>query len=256
MKYAQELIKLNNYSPDTRITKVIEDAEYIEFKSLFKTWVNENESVNFGKPYHIGRIAKVMRKSFETDKLKENQTLSAETQLVDDGKGEKEIFYVQNSELFPLKQEDYGKFYTQNCYVIVYTYDKNNVIIYFWFGLNSSNEERIIAESKAVELDESKYCGQSVLVRVIECSEPLQLMFIFHGLMIIFKGRYSVDKPIDKCLLQVKGTTEYNTKSVEVECKAKSLNSNCVLILSLPDRNYIWSGKVCQISFLFSQLIK
>jgi hypothetical protein len=251
MKYANELIKLNNYSPDTRITKVIEGAEHIEFKSLFKTWVNENESVNFGKPYHIGRIAKVMKESFETDKLKENHALSAETQLVDDGKGEKEIFYVENSQLLPLKQEDYGKFYTQNCYVIVYTYDKNNVIICLWFGLSSSNEERVIAESKAEELDQSKYCGQSVLVRVIECNEPLQLMFIFHGLMIIYKGRYAVDKSIDKCLLQVKGTTEYNTKSVEVECKAKSLNSNCVFILSLPDKNYIWSGKVCQTSFLF-----
>jgi len=242
MKYAHELIKTNNYSPNTKITKVIEDAENVEFKSLFKTWITEKATFNFNKGY-VGRISKIMKGNFDSSKLKEDPRLSAKTQLVDDGNGKKEIFYIENSDLKPLRQEDYGSFYKENCYIIVYTYD-SNVIIYYWFGSNSSADERNITEAKVSEIDQNQYSGKAVLVRVIECGEPIHLMLMFKGLMIIYKGRYASDKSPDKYLLQVKGTTDYNTKSVEVECNATSLNYNCVFVLSLPDKNYIWSGKV------------
>ena len=62
--------------------------------------------------------------------------------------------------------------------------------------------------------------------------------------MTIYKGKYDPNSPVDSPLLQVKGTTEYNCKAVEVEKKASSLNSNCVFILKTPSKNFIWVGTV------------
>ena len=55
--------------------------------------------------------------------------------MVDDGKGTKEVYRVENFDLVSVPKEDHGKFYSGDCYVILYTYKVNNRdkhIIYFW----------------------------------------------------------------------------------------------------------------------------
>ena len=55
--------------------------------------------------------------------------------MVDDGRGTKEVFRVEKFNLVPIPKEDYGKFYSGDCYVILYTYKVKNQdkhIIYFW----------------------------------------------------------------------------------------------------------------------------
>ena len=55
--------------------------------------------------------------------------------ISDDGKGNKEIFRVQDFDLVPLDEGVYGKFFGGDSYVIRYTYEKNGgpgYIIYFW----------------------------------------------------------------------------------------------------------------------------
>ena len=241
MKYANQLIKQNNYSPKTKICKVIEDSEPVQFKSIFKTWAPDPKiAVNYNKGY-VGRVANVVDKKIDT---KDNHRMAAETQLVDDGSGHKTCYYVDQSKLVTVKEEECARFFKQNCYVIVYEYESNKSIIYYWFGSESKPEERDVAEKEANELNDKKFEGKAVLVRVYECREPIHLMFIFHGLMIIVKGRYNPNTVTNNNLLQVKGTTEYNCKAVEVERNANSLNSNCVFVLTTPNANYIWVGTV------------
>ncbi len=42
----------------------------------------------------------------------------------------------------------------------------------------------------------------------------------------------------------MRGTNEYNTRAVQVEEKATSLNSNDCFVLETPQCTYIWYGKV------------
>ena len=254
MKYANQLIKQNNYSPKTKITKVIEGSELIQFKTLFKTWSEvEKISVDYSRGY-VGRVAKVVENKVDNKSVKDNHKLSAETQLVDDGNGEKECFYIDNNQLLRLKDQDVGRFHKQNCYVILYKYNSDKSLIYYWFGSESTPEDRNLAETKAFEIDSKQFSGKSVMVRVIECQEPIHLLLVFHGLMTIFKGKYDPNTPIGTHLLQVKGTTEYNTRAVEVDRNASSLNSNCVFVLTLPEKNLIWSGKVSSIYLLSNSI--
>ena len=55
--------------------------------------------------------------------------------MVDDGTGAKEIFRVDNFDLVQVPDEDHGKFYSGDCYVILYAYNtgsQDRFIIYFW----------------------------------------------------------------------------------------------------------------------------
>ncbi len=45
-------------------------------------------------------------------------------------------------------------------------------------------------------------------------------------------------------LFHVRGTNDYNTRAVQVEEKASSLNSNDCFVLETPKCTYIWYGKV------------
>lgn len=58
LKYAMELIKKKGYPQKTEVTKVIEDGETVEFKSLFKQWSANTFSANVEKH---GRLYKLVR---------------------------------------------------------------------------------------------------------------------------------------------------------------------------------------------------
>ena len=61
--------------------------------------------------------------------------------MPDNGGGKLEIWRVENFELQPWPKEKYGEFYSGDSFVLLYTYlvnDKENFIIYFWQGLESS----------------------------------------------------------------------------------------------------------------------
>ena len=66
---------------------------------------------------------------------KKNPFQAAESGMIDDGKSAKEIYRVDNFDLVEVPEEDYGKFYSGDCYVVLYAYTANNrdnYIIYFW----------------------------------------------------------------------------------------------------------------------------
>ena len=55
--------------------------------------------------------------------------------MIDDGKSAKEVYRVDNFDLVEVAEEDYGKFYSGDCYVVLYAYtvnNRDNYIIYFW----------------------------------------------------------------------------------------------------------------------------
>lgn len=56
LKYALELINSKGYSPKTEVTKVIEDGESVEFRSLFESW-----KVSDGDKHHGARLFRMQR---------------------------------------------------------------------------------------------------------------------------------------------------------------------------------------------------
>ncbi len=74
---------------------------------------------------------------------------------------------------------------------------------------------------------DDKLDGKAVQVRVVQGKEPPHFMAIFGGQMVVFSGgraskfdgvngRDVTVQSKDKYLLQVRGTSRYNTKAVEV----------------------------------------
>lgn len=252
MRNAQGFIKKKGYPEHTRVTRVIDGGEPIEFKNIFKSWKDSNQSNGFGATYNVGRIAKIIPQTFDPTVLHENHAMAAETQMVDDGKGDKQVFRIKSFDAIEVPKEEFGKFFSGDSYIVIYKYGSGNVIIYYWIGLESSVDEKGTAAMKTVEFDNNLFSGKAVQVRVVEGKEPPHFRAIFNGEMIIYRGGFASgflngdnqDKTKDIILLQVRGTTSYNTKAVEVECRASSLNSNDVFVLLTSDKVYVWAGKV------------
>ena len=72
---------------------------------------------------------------FDAATLHERPDIAAETGMVDDGNGVMEVFRVDHFELESVPEKDYGKFYSGDCYVVLYAYNDNGkkkYLIYFW----------------------------------------------------------------------------------------------------------------------------
>jgi hypothetical protein len=253
MRNAQGFITKKGYPQHTRVTRVIDSGEPIEFKNLFKSWKDANLANGFGNAYHVGKIAKIIPQTFDPSVLHENHGMAAETQMVDGGNGHKQVYRVKDFDLVEVPEEDFGKFHSGDCYVVVYTYGAQNVILYYWLGSKSSVDERGTAAMKTVDLDNNKFAGHAVQVRVVEGKEPAHFMAIFGGKMIILMGGFgsgfnnnqsNEESLKNTSLLQVRGTNQYSTKAVEVHPSASSLNSNDVFVLLTHEIAYVWAGKV------------
>ncbi|EFA76836.1 hypothetical protein PPL_09588 [Heterostelium album PN500] len=61
-----------------------------------------------------------------------------------DGTGTYEMWYVDNMKILPIPEEEYGHFYSGNCYLIRYTYTRWNAlkyIIYIWQGADATRQD-------------------------------------------------------------------------------------------------------------------
>uniref|UniRef100_A0A2D4MNQ7 HP domain-containing protein n=2 Tax=Micrurus TaxID=8634 RepID=A0A2D4MNQ7_9SAUR len=153
--------------------------------------------------------------------------------------------------MVPVNPKTYGQFYGGDCYLILYTYTTSgrpHYIIYMWQGRHASVDETTACAINAVELDK-KYGDEPVQIRVTMGKEPRHFLAIFKGNLIIYEGgirhgQKTEPEPAVQ-LFQVRGTDEFNTKTVEVPARASSLNSNDVFLLKTNQVCYLWCGKGC-----------
>lgn len=254
MRNAQGFSKKKNYPASTPVTRVIDGGEPVDFKALFKSWKEKNQSVGMGKTFTRGQIAKVVQTKFDAATLHENTKMAAQTQMVDDGKGTKQVYRVEDFDMKPIPESEYGQFYDGDCYVIFYSYHagtSENFIVYYWLGSKSTADEQGTAALKAVELDD-KVGGKAVQVRVVQSKEPPHFIAIFGGKIICYRGGKASGfhnlKETDvghenSYLIQIRGTQYSHVKATEVEKRGASLNSNDVFVLVTPKETIIWAGK-------------
>ncbi|CAM4856581.1 unnamed protein product [Rotaria socialis] len=250
-------LQKKGYTKTTKVCRVIDGGEPMEFIALFKTWIDSNAQKGLGKTYSKGNIAKIVSSQFDINTMHLHPELAAATQMPDNGSGKKEIYRIDQFKMIPYAESMHGTFFSGDSFVIQYTYSdqqRSNTLIYFWLGHFSSIDEQAAAAIGAVELDK-KINGTGTIIRVVQDKEPPHFMAMFQGHMIIFKhGKRSgfrnlqyhdenTNENEDTYLLQVRGISKYDTKAVQVDLRASSLNSNDCFVLFTAHCVYIWCGK-------------
>nr|XP_002713820.1 scinderin isoform X1 [Oryctolagus cuniculus] len=247
MKTAEEFLEQMNYPRNTQIQVLPEGGETPIFKQFFKDWKDKDQSDGFGKVYVTEKVARIEQIPFDASQLHSSPQMAAQHNMVDDGSGEVEIWRVESNGRVQVDPDSYGEFYGGDCYIILYTYPRGQ-IIYTWQGANATRDELTTSAFLTVQLDRS-LGGQAVQVRVSQGKEPAHLLSLFKEKpLIIYKNGTSKEggqapaAPVR--LFQVRRNLASITRIMEVDVDASSLNSNDVFVLKLQQNNgYIWIGK-------------
>ncbi|XP_071781783.1 villin-1 [Centroberyx gerrardi] len=248
---AEAYIKAKGYPPSTYVETVNDGAESALFKQLFQSWTIKGQTVGLGTMNSLGKIAKVEQIKFDATSMHARPDLAAQQKMVDDGTGEAEVWRIEDNELVPVDKKWLGHFYGSDCYLILYKYEVSNrrhYMLYIWQGRHASTAELTASAFQAVKLDQ-QYNGEPVQVRVPMGKEPLHLMAIFKGKMVVYEEgssrASSTQNHPSMRLFHVHGTNEFNTRAIEVSARCSSLNSNDVFLLSTDTCCYLWYGKGC-----------
>ncbi|KAK3866018.1 hypothetical protein Pcinc_028417, partial [Petrolisthes cinctipes] len=264
MEMATKYMEEQGYPKWTRVERVVEKAEPSVFKSYFKTWKEPAHQVGLGRVFSTRQMSSVSAVESDFDvsslhaekrRLLQKNAGPAFGFMPDDGSGSIEIFRVENFELEPVAETTHGFFFGGDSYVMKYTYDVNGnqrYILYFWQGVESSQDERASSAIHTVRLDNELH-GKAVQVRVVQGFEPAHFLRIFKGHMVVFLGgkasgfknihdhdTYDVD---GTRLFRVRGTCDFDTRAIQVPEVAGSLNSDDVFVLETPSQTYLWIGK-------------
>jgi len=238
--------------PDwTPITRVVEGAESPVFQANFFQWTPPKK-VDFSAGASTGVAKTAEQKAIDVGAMQKRQA-QAETP-VDDGSGTVKIWRIENMEKAEVEESQYGQFYGGDSYIILYTYQKGGAeeyIIYFWLGRESSQDEKGAAALLTKALDDELQ-DRPVQCRVVQGKEPTHFRQLFKGKMVIHAGGkasgFKNTKETDNydedgvSLYHVKGSDPLNTVAVQVEEKAKSLNSGDCFVLLTPSTMYSWFG--------------
>ncbi|ODM95069.1 Gelsolin, cytoplasmic [Orchesella cincta] len=266
MKHAESFLQKNGYPEWTKLQRVVDGGEPTAFKQYFSVWrESDTAPLTFGKVYTLDQLKET--NSFVASSVSTTSKMSKKDMgkllknlgkalgfCPDDGKGHTDLFRVENFELAPVAPETHGCFFGGDSYVLRYRYTEKNrekYIIYFWQGTDSTQDEKAAAALHAIRLDDELH-GKAIQVRVVQGNEPAHFLRIFKGRMIIFRGghasgfknvrQHDTYDPTKPKLFHVKGTCEDDTRAVEVEPIAASLDSDDVFVLDGPGVTYMWIG--------------
>ncbi|XP_037093391.1 gelsolin, cytoplasmic-like isoform X3 [Pollicipes pollicipes] len=246
----------------TKVERIVEDAEPAVFKQYFSRWVDDDAQVGLGKVYTEEQIAESLpnldlsaHSPAEQRHIIQKSAGAAIGFMPDDASGQLEIFRVEEMDLAPVAEEAHGMFFGGDSYVLKYTYEKEGreqYIIYFWQGKESSNDEKAASALQAVKMDDD-LGGKAVQVRVSQGEEPRHFLMLFKGKMVVFMGghasgfknvhdhdTYDAD---GTRMFHVRGLSEADTRAVQVPEQAAYLSPDDVFVLETPGTTYIWNGQ-------------
>jgi advillin len=136
----------------------------------------------------------------------------------------------------------YGHFFSGESYIILYKYpvrNKDEYVIFFWQGRNSSVNEKGTSAYLTVDLSDSIVGGQAVAqVRVVQNKEPKYFLDIFGGKIIVHHSKRIQDH--GTATLYEVCENETGVHIVQVEPSSQSLKSNRSFIIITPEKVILW----------------
>ncbi|KAG8648905.1 hypothetical protein MANES_08G051200v8 [Manihot esculenta] len=255
---AEEFIVSQNRPKSTHITRVIQGYETYSFKSNFDSWPAGSAAP--GAEEGRGKVAALLKQQGVGVKgMAKSTPVNEEVPPLLEGGGKMEVWYINGSAKTPLPKDDIGKFYSGDCYIILYTYHsgdrKEDYLLCCWFGKDSMEEDQKMAVRLANTMSNSLK-GRPVQGRIFQGKEPPQFIALFQP-MVVLKGglssgykKYIEGKGLTDetytsdcvALIQISGTSVHNNKAVQVDAVAASLNSTGCFLLQSGSSVFTWHG--------------
>ncbi|KAH7302617.1 hypothetical protein KP509_23G079800 [Ceratopteris richardii] len=252
----EEFLSSQKRPKHTLITRIIQGFETLAFRTNFDSWPLGGATVSEDGR---GKVAAMLKQQGVNVKglLKGGQT-KEEIPPLFDTLGKLEMWRINGASKTAVASQDIGKFYSGDCYVVLYTYQGDRKDEYFlccWFGRHSVKEEQAAASKISTQMANSLK-GRPVQACIVEGKEPPEFVGLFQNFF-QFKGGLSAgykkkiqDDGLDDdtysdsgvALFRVQGTGPHNSKAFQVDLDAESLNSSYCYILQNNASLFIWNG--------------
>lgn len=164
-----------------------------------------------------------------------------------------QIWRIVNFKVTQWPEEDYGKFYDGDSYVILNTYkqDGSEKLLYdvhFWIGKYSTQDEYVTAAYKTVELD-TYLDDVPIQHREVQGYESKLFKSYFNTVTYLHGGadsgfRHVKPEEYKPRLFHFHGDKN-GVEVKEVTRRMSSLDSTDVFILDMGSKIYLWLGKGC-----------
>ncbi|CAA0812756.1 Villin-2 [Striga hermonthica] len=254
---AEDFVASQGRPKATRITRIIQGYETHSFKSNFDSWPLGSAPVaEEGR----GKVAALLKQQGGVMKgASKSAPVHEDVPPLLEGGGKTEVWRIDGSAKTPVSSEDIGKFYSGDCYIVLYTYHsherKEDYYLCYWIGKDSIEEDKNTAAKLSATMYNSLK-GKPVLGRVFQGKEPPQFVAIFQP-MVVLKGglssgykNYIADKGLNDetyaadsvALIRISGTSLHNNKAVQVEAVATSLNTYECFLLQSGSSVFSWHG--------------
>ncbi|KAL7097893.1 hypothetical protein ACP275_10G172100 [Erythranthe tilingii] len=255
---AEDFVTSQNRPKSTHITRLIQGYETHSFKANFDSW--PSGSAPSVAEEGRGKVAALLKQQGGAVKgTAKSAPVNEEVPPLLEGGGKTEVWCINGSAKTSVPKEDIGKFYSGDCYIVLYTYHsherKEDYYLCSWIGKDSIEEDRQMAAKLSTTMYNSLK-GKPVQGRIFQGKEPPQFVAIFQPLVILKGGmssgykNYIADKGLNDetytadgvALIRISGTSPHNNKAVQVEAVATSLNSNECFLLQSGSSIFNWHG--------------
>jgi len=259
---AVEEFLINQKRPKTtRVTQVIQGYESHAFKSKFESWPVGNAAGSPGAEEGRGKVAALLKQQGVDLKgaAKSATPVNEEVPPLLEGGGKLEVWCIDGNAKTALPKEDIGKFYSGDCYIILYTYHsgdkKEEYYLSYWIGKDSLVDDQVSA-SQITNTVWNSLKGRPVLGRIYQGKEPPQFVALFQPMVILKGGIGSGYKKLIEekgataetystegiALIRVSGTSIHNNKTLQVDAVATSLSSTECFVLQSGNAMFTWFG--------------
>ncbi|XP_019166090.1 PREDICTED: villin-2-like [Ipomoea nil] len=255
---SEEFVGSQKRPKSTHITQLIQGNETNSFKAKFDSWPSGSSAP--APEEGRGKVAALLKQQGVGIKAaSKTVTVNEEVPPLLEGGGKLEVWRINGSAKTPVPKDDVGKFYSGDCYIVLYTYPSNDkkedYYLCWWIGKDSVEEDQKMASRLATTMCNSLK-GRPVLGRIFQGKEPPQFVAIFQP-MVVLKGglssgykNYISDKGLNDetytadsvALIRISGTSEHNNKAVQVDAVATSLNSNECFLAQSGSSMFTWHG--------------
>lgn len=299
VKLSQELCNMLNRPKNALITRILENTESQIFKSKFVNW-DDVLSVDYSKSAReqpgmpappatkpkppVGDLQKAIIEKPKVDLsalfMQRQSTMSEEeaTALSEEWNEELdriESFVMEGSKFVRLPDEEFGLFYSGDCYVFLCRYwvppeetpakegeeeeqeeeqeEDFKCVVYFWQGRDASNMGWLNFTFSLQKKFETLFGDKLEVVKQFQQQENIKFLSHFKRKFVIRQSRRKVPPadgkaPIELFHLRANGGP-LCTRCIQVEASAVQLNSGFCFILRVPfdaqgstGITYVWKG--------------